>query len=62
MEGDTMTAQGSAKAVDKTTPQPPTTSEPSADPGVFQWLRGWRQVLIAELLHVLDRRRGPSKF
>ena len=52
--------QASAKAVDNRSNEQPSPEPPSPKPNFRTWLRTWGQVLIAELLHVLDRRRFSS--
>ena len=52
--------QASAKAVDNRSQQQASPEPAGPKPDFRTWLRTWSQVLIAELLHVLDRRRFGS--
>ncbi len=53
--------EASAKAIDKTVSRQET-ELPDPSPSFLVWLRAWRQVIIAELLHLFEHRRdrGPS--
>ena len=51
-----MSAEASAKARETRTEL-----EPDTRPTFLLWLRTWRQVLIAELLHILDHRASRAR-
>ncbi len=56
VEGKAMTTSGPATSFDRSTADPQTRAGMRLGESFRAWIRGWYQVLIAELLHVLERR------
>ena len=56
MEGKACPQKVRPRPYNKKTEQQESAGAQSGEPAFLVWLRGWRQVLIGELLHVLDRR------
>jgi hypothetical protein len=51
-----MFSSGATPSVDTSVHQPDTTDATQPSQSLRGWLQTWRQVLIAELLHILERR------